>query len=38
MKKVITACFILILAAMLISSCGSSRKGTGCPDTQGFVL
>jgi len=37
MKKIWTLALAALLIAVMVSSCGSSRK-TGCPDNQGMVL
>jgi hypothetical protein len=37
MKKILLYVIILATGVMLLSSCGASRRGTGCPGTENII-
>jgi hypothetical protein len=37
MKKVIVFVVLISCAIVVLSSCGPSRRGTGCPGTEGII-
>jgi len=37
MKKILLFAIMLSAGVMILSSCGSSRRGTGCPGTAGII-
>jgi predicted small lipoprotein YifL len=37
MKKIILLSFVAITAIVILTSCGASRRGTGCPMTEKII-
>lgn len=37
MKKIIVFALLLVMGVVILSSCGSTRKGTGCPMTDNII-
>jgi hypothetical protein len=37
MKKLILFSLIVITGLVMLTSCGSTRRGTGCPGTEGII-
>jgi hypothetical protein len=37
MKKIVAFIVIISCAVFVLTSCGPSRRGTGCPGTEGII-
>jgi predicted small secreted protein len=37
MKKIFVACLVLLVAAVVVSGCAPTRRGTGCPMTDKII-
>jgi predicted small secreted protein len=37
MKKIILLTLITLVTVIAFTSCGASRRGTGCPMTEGII-